>query len=82
MAMSWVNDILGKSKEKDVIMSPEAIKESAKVFSSALLNKREQKRMRQNKGASDELSNSSGEDDPYFSKKGELKYADLEWKDI
>ena len=44
LAMSWVNDIIGKTKDEDAELELHAIKESAKVFTSALLNKREQKR--------------------------------------
>ena len=42
LAMSWVNDVLGKTKEKDEGLELEQIKESAKMFTSALLTKREQ----------------------------------------
>ena len=44
LAMSWVNDIIGKTKDKDEELELNTIKESAKIFTSALLNKREQKR--------------------------------------
>ena len=75
--MSWVNDIIGKTKEENKLMSPNVIKEQAKVFTSALLNKREKKRKKQNKGAHELISSSSSDDDTYFSVKGGLKYADL-----
>ena len=65
--MSWVNDILGKKNDEDEEMNLDTIKESAKVFSSALLNKRDQKKRKQNKGANDYLGSSEEDDDTYFS---------------
>ena len=62
--MSWVNDILGKKNDDDEEMNLETIKESAKVFSSALINKRDQKKRR---GANDKVGSTEEDDDTYFS---------------
>ena len=57
------------------------IRENAKIFESEFLKKRAEKRRNQKKGPHEVLSSSSDEED-FFRAAADLKYSNIEWKDI
>lgn len=82
--MSYVKHLLGNQNKAIELHS---IKDTAKLVSAALIdekeNKTKKKRIRARRGESFGSAGTSSEDeDPYFRSKGDLKFSNLEWKDI